>query len=236
MCYETAQLVYNIYKEAKRSGASEEEILELRTKWERLKNGGLKFYHVSGFTHPKLAAFSSKEGHLDVDYYNWGLIPHWVKDEMQAKQLWDKTLNARGETIFEKPSFRDAARKSRCILPLDGFYEHPHKAGKTFPYFIRRLDKQPLLVGGLVSEWVNEGTGEILKTTSIVTTQANPLMKDIHNNPKLKEARMPLVLRDEDARRWLEGNEQEAMKLIKPSNEALEAIHSAKIAGFRICG
>jgi putative SOS response-associated peptidase YedK len=160
-----------------------------------------------------------------------------VKDESQAKEIWNKTLNARGETIFEKPSFRDSAKKSRCVIPLDGFYEHHHKGGKTFPYYIQRKDKESLLVGGLTSEWVNEVTGEIIKSMTILTTPGNELMKEIHNNPKLKEARMPFLLEDKDARLWLEGEENEVKGLIKPNlDQKLEAHTVRRLRGSNYVG
>ena len=198
--------------------ASEEEIAYLKKRWEELSKGDEPhFYHVSGFSHPKLAALISENGKLDINKFTWGLIPHWVKNKLQAREIWNKTLNVRGETIFEKPSFRDAAKSSRVIIPLEGFFEHHHKAGKTFPYFIKRKDGKRMLVGGLASDWVNVTTGEVEKTLSIVTTKGNAMMSEIHNNPKLKEPRMPLILSDEDTAQWLEGEENDAQALIEPN-------------------
>ena len=232
MCYDTAQLAYKIYKEAKRLKASPEEIEELRKKWKRLGDSPIDLYHTSGYSHQKLAAISSAKGVLDISRHHWGLIPHWVKDTEQAEQIWNNTINARGETIFDKPSFRDAANKHRCIIPLDGFYEHHHKAGKTYPFFVRRVDKQRMFVGGLLSDWVNKETGKIISTTSIVTTKGNELLSQIHNNPKSKEPRMPLIIDDENAMQWLEGSKEEAMELIRPNTEQeLEAWTVRRIRG-----
>ena len=221
MCYDTAQLAYRIYREALRLNVSPDEIAHLKQKWEKLKEDGVNYYHASGYAHPKLAAFTRKEEKIDLNLYRWGLIPHWVKDEEQARQIWNNTINARGETLFEKPSFRDAAKMGRCIIPLNGFYEHHHKGGKTFPYFIQRKDRERLLVGGLTANWVNKETGEIFDTLSLVTTNANELMAQIHNNPKVKEPRMPLILDEEDAETWLEGSQEDAMQLIKPNNSQI---------------
>jgi putative SOS response-associated peptidase YedK len=133
----------------------------------------------------------------------WGLVPHWVKGDEQRKKLWNQTLNARGETIFEKPSFRNAAKNNRCIVYVDGFYEHHHFGGKTYPFYIHRKDLEPLALAGLWSEWTDNGTGGSINTFTIVTTEGNPLLAKIHNNPKLKGPRMPFILPLELEDKWL---------------------------------
>ena len=112
-------------------------------------------------------------------------------------------MNARGETIFEKPSFRDAAKNNRCIIYIDGFYEHHHFKNNTYPFFIQKKDKNPIALAGLWSEWINSKTGGKINTFSIVTTEGNSLMSKIHNNPKLKGPRMPLILPEEIEEKWL---------------------------------
>src|SRR5690606_22562711 len=131
------------------------------------------------------------------------LIPHWVRDEAQMKKTWNSTLNARGETIFEKNSFRSAAKKSRCLIYVDGFYEHHHFNKETYPFFIHRKDKEPMILAGLYNEWNNPDTGGKLTSFSIVTTTGNSMMGQIHNNPKLDGPRMPVILPDELADKWL---------------------------------
>ena len=222
MCYDISQLALKMYKEAKRLNASPEEIEYLKQRWEELSKGGNpNMYHASGFQHPEMAVFTSVNGKISMDRKTWGLIPHWVKTELQAREIWNKTLNARSESLFEKPAFRDAAANHRVIIPLDGFFEHHHKKGKTFPYFIERKDRERMLVGGIASEWTNPETGEIEETVSIVTTRGNEVMTQIHNNPTMKEARMPLILNDDGCKQWLEGNESEVKELIRP-NKTIE--------------
>ncbi len=159
-------------------------------------------YHASAFTHPQILVFTNREPDKAIPS-TWGLIPNWVKDNNQRLQLWNKTLNARGETIFEKPSFRFAAKNKRCLIYLDGFYEHHHYKGKTYPFFIYRKDKEPMPVAGLWSEWTDKETGDLLNTFSIVTTNGNALMARIHNSPKLLEPRMPVIIPDELVDAWL---------------------------------
>lgn len=215
MCYDAAQLAFRVYKEAVRLKASPEEIDELRKKWEELEQHHINYYHAAGFAHPKLLAYYLDSGTLTIDHFYWGLVPHWTKDEEQAQKIWNHTINARAETIFEKPSFRDAANHHRCIIPLSGFYEHYHKNGKTFPYFIREKDEEILFVAGLYADWLNKETGELIRSFSIITTKANQLLTKIHNNPKMDEPRMPLILDDKFARKWLNGNPKEIESIIE---------------------
>ena len=174
---------------------------------------------------------------MNIELGRWGLVPHWVKDNEQAKQIRSKTLNARGESIFEKPSFRDAAKKGRCIIPLDGFFEHHHKNGRTFPYFIQHKDRKSLLVGGLQSSWLDPINEEIMCTVTIVTTPGNKLMSQIHNNPRLEGPRMPLILESEDAEQWLKGSEKEVRELIKPNiKQKLESYSVRPLRGNNYIG
>jgi putative SOS response-associated peptidase YedK len=228
MCYETSQLAEKLYREAIRLGASTDEIDRLKFKWEQLKAEHGNYYHANGFLHPKLALFCSNKNQIDIKYCVWGLIPNWTKDEKFASQIWNRTINARGESIFEKPSFKMAAYKGRCILPLDGFFEHHHKNGKAFPYFIKAKNKKRMLIGAIKDSWTNKSTGEILDSFSIVTTPGNTLLRTIHNNPKLEGPRMPLILNEEDSTQWLNGNSNEAIALLKPNQTIDLSAHTVQ--------
>ena len=159
-------------------------------------------HHVSGFSHPKLFIYTDESPDVPV-VATWGLIPRWVKDEAGKKKIWNSTLNARGETIFEKPSFRFSAEHQRCLIYIDGFYEHHHFNNNTYPFYIYRKDGKPMILAGLWSEWTND-EGETVKSFSIVTTEGNPMMAKIHNNPKLEGPRMPLIFPEELADQWLQ--------------------------------
>ena len=196
------------------------------------------FFHVSGFAHPDLVLFTSEEP-WEPRLLRWGLVPFWVKDKDSANQLMNRTLNARGETIFEKPSFRASAKSKRAVLYLNGFYEHHHKNKKTFPYHVSRKDGEPFPVACLFDEWVDKTTGEILPTFSIVTTAANPLMARIHNNPKAKDSRMPVILSDDEVDIWLDpaATKEEIEKLIDPyPEEELKAYTVGKLRGKEAIG
>ena len=219
MCYETSQLAEKLYREAIRVGAPPEDINRLKLKWDQLRSEFSGYYHTSGFGHSKLAVICSKQNTIDLKLCTWGLIPNWTKDEKFARQIWNRTINARGESIFEKPSFKMAAHKGRCILPLNGFFEHHHKNGRTFPYYIQASNKKRIIIGAIKDSWTNKNTGEIIDSFSIVTTEGNALLSTIHNNPKLKGPRMPLLLDDEQLMDWLTAPPTLAQEIIRPNNK-----------------
>ncbi|MDG1570905.1 SOS response-associated peptidase [Robiginitalea sp. M366] len=200
MCYDikaskTAQLKRALHRGDAEAAAEIRESL--------LPQTDLPLFHASGFSHPRMLIYTDQQPDFPC-VATWGLVPHWVRDHAQQQKLWNQTLNARGETVFEKPSFRTAARNHRCLLYVDGFYEHHHHGGKAYPYFIYPADGEPMALACLYSDWANPETGEILTTFSIVTTEGNPMMARIHNNPKLAGPRMPLILPENRVDQWLE--------------------------------
>lgn len=237
MCYETSQLAEKLYREAIRLGASSSEIDRLKLRWDQLKAEHGNYYHASGFNHPKLAVICAEHNQIELKLCVWGLIPNWTKDESFAEQIWNRTINARGESIFDKPSFKLPAHKGRCILPLDGFFEHHHKNGKVFPYFIKSTDHKRMLIAAIKDSWTNKSTGEIIESFSIVTTPGNTLLSELHNNPKLKGPRMPLILNETDTNQWLNGNPEEAKELVISNNDIeLEAFTVQKLKGKTYVG
>jgi putative SOS response-associated peptidase YedK len=131
---------------------------------------------------------------------NWGLIPHWVKDEESARQIRTKTVNSRIETAKEKPSFRKPVKEKRCLVLADGFFEFRELNGQKYPYFIRIKDRDVFTLAGLYDEWINSTSGEIIRSFSILTTEANELMAKVHNRKK----RMPVILNREDEHKWID--------------------------------
>ncbi|WP_415372388.1 SOS response-associated peptidase [Patiriisocius sp. Uisw_047] len=199
MCYDIKASLEAQLNRARRKGdvQAQHEIIE-----KLVPLTDLPLHHVSGFSHPSLLIYTNRSPDFP-EVATWGLVPHWVKDDAQLKKLWNSTLNARGETIFEKPSFKLAAEQQRCIVYVDGFYEHHHFKGATYPFFISHKNKEPLALAGLFSEYVHPETDGVLNTFTIVTTAGNSLLTKIHNNPKIKEPRMPLMLTREAEAHWL---------------------------------
>ncbi|SMG15671.1 Putative SOS response-associated peptidase YedK [Marivirga sericea] len=182
-------------------------------------------FHTTGFDHPKLAVITNKNPD-EFTLFQWGLIPFWTKDSEQAEDIQNKTINARGESIFEKPAFRKAAADRRCIIMVDGFFEHQHQKKQLIPYYISLKDQSPISLAGIWEEWENPDDGQKISTVSVVTTTANSLMAEIHNNPKLKEPRMPLILHQELESEWLldmkdKISEEQVKALIQPFDENL---------------
>lgn len=124
----------------------------------------------------------------------WGLVPHWAADERGAAKL----INARAETVAEKPAFREALVSKRCIVPADGFYEwQTDAAGNKVPSYIHHPEGRPLALAGLWSVWRPQGGGEPLRTCTIITTAAAGPAADLHD-------RMPLILPPESWDPWLD--------------------------------
>ncbi len=164
----------------------------------------------NAFEFPKWPVITS-ENPEKIRFLNWGLVPYWIKTSRDALNLRSNTVNARSETIFEKPAFRSAAANRHCLVLADGFYEFRELNGKKFPYFIRMKDDRLFAMAGLYENWTNRETGEILPTFSIITTVANPLMETIHNRKK----RMPVILPQEAEWDWLKPGSGQA-SLLKP--------------------
>ncbi len=144
----------------------------------------------------------------------WGMIPHWVKTEKDAKKLRTMTINCRYETMFDKPSFRAAAGAGqRCLIPVTGFFEWHTKGKKKYPFYIHPAKAEIVSIAGIWDEWADPETGEVRVTYSMLTRPANELMAKIHNNKK----RMPCLLTEELEGAYL----QESLK----SEEVLELLN-----------
>lgn len=200
MCYSAKSLKTAALKRAVHDGDT--AIAEqLRVELEELP-GLADRVHVSAFRHPALVGFTGDEP-FRPQLLTWGLIPAWTKDEAQAKKLRVQALNARGETIFDKPAFRKSAMDKRCLIFVNGFYEHQHFMKRTYPWFIHVKGRDAFALAGLWDEWRDPVSGIVQRTFSIVTTAGNPLMAKIHNNPKIDGPRMPLILPPELEDEWL---------------------------------
>lgn len=141
----------------------------------------------------------------------WGLVPFWAKDPSISNRM----INARAETVAEKPSYRNAYKHRRCLVLADGFYEW-HKAGdvKT-PYFISLASGAPFALAGLWENWTDKESGESLQTTTLITTAANDFMTPLHH-------RMPVILEATTAGEWLAGS-NELLDDVAASTPALQA-------------
>lgn len=172
------------------------------------------YYFVSGFSNPQLPIIK----HDGISMYEWGLIPFWTKNAQFANDIKSKTLNAVGETVFEKPSYKNSVRSKRCLLGVNGFFEwHTHNNTK-YPFFIKTKDNNVFSLGCIYEAWTDKETGEVKNTFSIITTPANSLMEKVHNVKK----RMPLIISAENEHKWInpELNPQQIKELIKPYDQS----------------
>ncbi|MCJ7700742.1 MAG: SOS response-associated peptidase, partial [Anaerolineales bacterium] len=142
-------------------------------------------------------AVVTNNGENKLDFFTWGLVPFWAKDP----SIGNRMINARAETLAEKPSFRNAFKRRRCLILADGFYEWkkiPDNKTKI-PTYIRLKDGKPFAFAGLWENWHSPDGSQILSTT-IITTQPNDLVKPIHN-------RMPVILPEDSYQAWLTPDE-----------------------------
>jgi putative SOS response-associated peptidase YedK len=149
-----------------------------------------------------VAVITETEGERTLDAYRWGLIPAWAKDPGIANKL----INARAETLAEKPSFRNALKRRRCLIPGDGFYEWKKEGNARQPMHIRRKDGELFAFAGLWEEWRQED-GTPLRTCTIITVAPNDVTAPIHD-------RMPAILEPDEEAAWLDTAENSAPDLL----------------------
>lgn len=140
----------------------------------------------------------------EIAILKWGLIPSWAKDAAIASKL----INARAETLAEKPSFRNAYKKRRCLIPANSFFEWKTLGKGKQPYCIGLLDQELFGMAGLWEHWVNP-VGEAVQTCTIITTAANELVGQLHE-------RMPLIIQPGDYEAWLDVANPKTDDLLKP--------------------
>lgn len=163
-----------------------EEIAE-NFKIEVLKDFSAQFFNAAPMMElPVITNTDPKK----LQLFSWGLIPSWSKDPI----IGNKMINARGETIFEKPSFRSCIRNKRCLVPADSFYEWKKTEEKKQPFRIKLKKRELFSLAGIWDEW-KDVDGKIKSTFSIITTSPNNLMSEIHD-------RMPVILQEDDEEKW----------------------------------
>jgi putative SOS response-associated peptidase YedK len=158
-----------------------------------------------------------------LDPLKWGLIPFWAKEAA----IGNKMINARAESVAEKPAYKSSFKNKRCLVAADGFYEWKKEGKAKQPYLIRRADKKPFAFAGLWSSWRNpEQGGQPVQTFTILTTSANDLMRPLHD-------RMPVILDRENFDLWLDPKVQDPealQKLLVPyAVEGFEAFPVSRV-------
>ncbi|MCX8470641.1 MAG: SOS response-associated peptidase [Chitinophagaceae bacterium] len=162
---------------------------------------------AKAFANDKLPIIKQQQSDI-VQLYEWGLIPKWAHGADAIKKLRAQTINARAETIFEKPSFKESILHQRCLILCDGFIEYQHNYKQKQAYYVQLKNEQLFAMAGVYSTWNDAATNQIKNTFSIVTVPANDLMSIIHNSKK----RMPLILPPNIEKDWLQENNSSALK------------------------
>ena len=189
---------------------------EIESEFNQKFSGSLPdFYHISGYMFPRLAVLTANS----FQTMNWGLIPQWCKNLTHAHEMRNDTLNARSETLSEKPSFSTPFKQNQnCIIPLSGFFESRHEGKDKKPYFIYPDEYPVFLMAGIFDTWIDPKDGTHDQSFSIITTQANDTMSFIHNSKQ----RMPALLELSNARKWLDPEvdftEKQALLIPFPDN------------------
>ncbi len=153
-----------------------------------------------------------------LELHRWGLIPSWAKDPAIGNRM----INARAETLDEKPSFRDALRRRRCLIPADGFFEWKRAGPAKTPMWVRLKSGRPMALAGLWDVWKSP-EGKVVATATIITTRANELMAGIHD-------RMPAILRPDQFQAWLAPGPADPRDL----KGLLEPIDSAELETYPV--
>jgi putative SOS response-associated peptidase YedK len=162
-----------------------------------------------------VAVVVDRDGRRVLDEFRWGLIPRWAKDPAIGNRL----INARAETVASLPSFRDAFRTRRCVIPATRYYEWQRVGGQTVPYTILHPDRAPMSFAGLWEPWLDSTTGEVVYSCAIITTEATEALAVIHE-------RMPVILPKDALNAWLDPVGEDPLtlqRLLQPSLEPFEA-------------
>jgi putative SOS response-associated peptidase YedK len=165
------------------------------------------------------------DGKRQFALVRWGLIPSWAKDPKTFSLL----INARGESAADKPAFRNAMKRRRCLIPADGFYEWKQVGERKRPYYVRPTDGAPWAFAGLWETWTGPN-GEELDTAAIVTTTANRTLSTIHD-------RMPVIVPPEAFDLWLDCNHVDATTasaVIAPAQEDVAEVYEVSTAVNRV--
>lgn len=187
----------------------------------------LPIYYANAFAAPLFPVVTMEQPDK-VQFFHWGLVPAWVKSEAGARNIRGKTINARSETVFVKPSFALSALSHRCIVPVTGFFEWHEHGGKKYPFFLKVPGVKDFALAGIYSSWTDSATRRTDNTFSILTTKASEQVARIHNVRK----RMPVILSPQGESCWLDphATREELEKLLVPWPHELDAWPVKKIS------
>ena len=180
-------------------------------------------YFYRAFSNPIIPVIAQEDPNR-IQMMQWGLIPSWAGDRKKAEQIRKGTYNARAESLHEKPSFREPLLNRRCTIIAHGFFEWQLVSGVRIPWYIRLKSDAPFVFAGLYDSWIDPVGGEAIRTFTIITTRANPLMEKIHNTKN----RMPVILDPKGESGWITGDIStgKARQLLLPIEEGTLHAHT----------
>jgi putative SOS response-associated peptidase YedK len=168
-------------------------------------------------TQPVLAIRTGEDGRRQLLALRWGLVPHWSKGPDNRYSM----INARAESVHQKPAYRSAFRRRRCLIPADGFFEWRALAGDKQPYLIRRDDGEPFAMAGLWETWHDQDSDAMIRSCTIIVTDANDLIRPLHD-------RMPVILPERQHAHWLDPDDADTDALramLAPAEAAGWTLH-----------
>ena len=180
-------------------------------------------YFYRAFSNPMIPVVAG-EAPGEASLMQWGLIPSWAQDRQKADEIRKGTYNARAESLHQKPSFREPLLRGRCLVLAHGFFEWQHVKGAKIPWYIKLKNDAPFAFAGLYDSWQDPESGAYIRSCSIITTVANPLMERIHNTKK----RMPVILSPDLEKEWINGDISlhKARQLLLPLDEKKMYAHT----------
>ncbi|WP_420317952.1 SOS response-associated peptidase [Ekhidna sp.] len=186
--------------------------------WEQVMIKFPAMHHLNGFDEPDLPVITNEQPDI-VNFHHWAFVPFVYAPQISGRPM--NTLNARDDKIFSDRSiYKDAAESKRCLVMLDGFFDHHKKNGVAYPYYVHQKSDEPFLVAGLWQTFQDRTDGIPINTVTLVTGRANKEMAWIHNEPAYSaESRMIYIVDPRDDDTWLNGSVEQAKAIIKPLSD-----------------
>ncbi|WP_424961012.1 SOS response-associated peptidase [Ekhidna sp.] len=212
MCYDAATMAKKAKHYAQRYGDTD--------MWEQVKIKYPAMYHLNGFDEPDLPVITNEQPDR-VSLHHWAFVPFVYAPQIHGRPM--NTLNARNDKIFTSSSiYRESANSRRCLVMLDGFFDHHKKEGIAYPHYVRLKTDEPFLVGGLWQTFQDPRDGIPIDTVTLVTGPANKEMAWVHNEPAYSpDSRMIFIVPKEHDELWLHGTPEEAAEIIQPLPDGL---------------
>lgn len=210
MCYNVEQVRVKIEKMIQRGYISRADLNSMPDGWV-----------LKGYMHPAVQVITNEKPYKAKEL-TWGLIPYWATSN-SANDIRKYTLNAKSETLLEKKSYKHLVGKRHCLIPVSGFYEWRLFNKSKYPHYIYMKNKEPFMLAGLWDTWNEPGSLITHKTFTIITCEANELMKRIHNQKK----RMPVIIDKKDEEKWLTAKDYSTvLELCQPHDDSKMEAHT----------